>query len=132
MTWIRSLGPRLGIAACLGSTGYLHARLYVHGYRVIHVVGPAFLWQASASLAVGLLLIVADPPILRLVAAALCAGSLGGFTLSRTVGLFGFVEHGWQPIPDAPLSVLVELAALVLLAIPIARRLFRYRVATRG
>jgi hypothetical protein len=117
MTRVRSVALRLGVAACLGTTGYLHAQLYLHGYRMIHVVGPAFRWQASASFAVGLLLLIANPPILRLVAAALCAGALGGFTLSRTVGLFGFVEHGWQPAPQALLSVLVELAALVLLAV---------------
>jgi hypothetical protein len=60
--------------------------------------------------------------VLRLGAAALTAGALAGFVLSRTVGILGFVEHGLQPAPQALISVLVEVAALVLLAVPLAAR----------
>ncbi|SDW41644.1 hypothetical protein SAMN05421504_101522 [Amycolatopsis xylanica] len=118
MSPLRSLAPRLAVAGCLGTTGFVHAELYLHGYRVIPFVGKAFLWQASGSLAVASLLLLANPGILRLAAAALSAGALGGFVLSRTIGIFGFVEHGWQPTPQALVSVLAELATLAFLAIP--------------
>jgi hypothetical protein len=124
--------PRLAAALCLGTSGAVHAQLYLHGYRAIPVIGPSFLWQASAALAVALLLLLFDQPVLRLAAAALSAGALGGFVLSRTTGLFGFVEVGWQPAPQAPISVLVEVAALVLLGAAASRWLTtRAAIATR-
>jgi hypothetical protein len=114
--------PRIGAAVCLATSGYLHAQLYTHGYRTIPGIGPAFLLQASGSLAVAILLLLGGPMILRLAAAALAGGALGGFALSRTVGVFGFVEHGLQPAPQALISVLVEVAALLLVAVPVPRR----------
>jgi hypothetical protein len=112
---------RIAAAACLAVTGYVHADLYIHGYRVIPFIGPAFLVQASGSFAVALLLIVGgavtdEPLALRLAAAALAAGALAGFVASRTVGVFGFVERGLQPYPQALLSVLAEAGVLLLLA----------------
>lgn len=115
---------RLGIAAGLALTGYLHADLYVHGYRGLHVIGPSFLWLAGASFALAALFVVAallvvatavpEPALLRLAAAALAAGALAGFALSRTVGLFGFLERGLQPAPQALLSLVAESAVLLL------------------
>jgi hypothetical protein len=112
---------RIGVALCLAASGYIHAQLYIDGYRTIPVIGPAFLLQASGSLAVAVLLLVAGPLILRVGAVALSLGALGGFVASRTVGVFGFVEHGLNPAPQAVISVLVEVAALLLLAIPMLR-----------
>jgi len=109
---------RIGTAVCLATSGYVHAELYVHGYRTIPGIGPAFLLQASGSIAVALLLLIGAPLILRLAAAALTAGALGGFALSRTVGVFGFIERGLNPAPEALISIAVELAALLLLVIP--------------
>lgn len=109
---------RLGIAAGLALTGYLHADLYVHGYRGLHVIGPSFLWLAGASFALAALFVVAvavpEPALLRLAAAGLAAGALAGFVLSRTVGLFGFLERGLQPAPQAVLSLVAESAVLLL------------------
>lgn len=115
---------RLAVAAGLAVTGYVHADLYVHGYRSIAVIGPSFLLLASASFAIALLLLVGialpEPPLLQVVAAALAAGALAGFALSRTTGLFGFVERGLQPAPQALLSVIAETAVLLLSATAIA------------
>jgi hypothetical protein len=107
---------RVGVVAALMVTGYLHADLYIHGYRVIPEVGFSFLVLASGCFAVGLLLLVGRSVIMQLAAAALAAGALAGFVASRTVGIFGFVERGLQPAPQALLSVLAEIGALVLLA----------------
>ncbi|MEV6828476.1 hypothetical protein [Amycolatopsis sp. NPDC051102] len=118
---------RIATAVCLALSGFLHAQLYVAGYRVIPVIGPAFLVQAAESMAVALLLLAGGPVLLRLAAAGLAAGALAGFALSRTTGLFGFSERGFQPAPQALLSVLAEGAVLVLVAVV----LYRLRQARR-
>ncbi|MGW1802198.1 hypothetical protein ACWCQN_41465 [Streptomyces sp. NPDC001984] len=108
---------RLLIAATLATSGYIHAQLYVDGYRGIHIIGPLFLLQASGSFAVAALLLMGSPLLLRAAAAGLALGALGGFTASRTVGVFGFTENGLQPAPQAVLSLLAETGTLLLLAI---------------
>ncbi|MFD9893269.1 hypothetical protein ACFWY9_28315 [Amycolatopsis sp. NPDC059027] len=108
---------RLGIAVCLAAGGYVHAELYLHGYRVIPFVGPAFLVQASGSFAIAVLLVFSGSVVLRLAAAGLALGALGGFVLSRTIGVFGFVEYGLQPAPEALVSLLAEAAVLALLLV---------------
>ncbi|MCR6481921.1 hypothetical protein M8542_03740 [Amycolatopsis sp. OK19-0408] len=113
---------RITTAVCLAFSGFLHAQLYVGGYRVIPVIGPAFLVQAAAAWAVALLLLAGGPFLLRLAAAALAAGALAGFALSRTTGLFGFAERGFQPAPQALLSVLAEVAVVALVGFAWFRR----------
>jgi hypothetical protein len=115
----RSLLTRAGAAGCLAASGLIHAQLYLHGYRTLPGIGPAFLLQASGALAVAALLLVTAEAVPRLAAAALAVGALGGFAASRTVGIFGFVEHGLHPAPQALVSVVTEVAALGLLALPL-------------
>ena len=107
---------RLASAAALGVSGYIHAQLYVADYRYIHVVGVLFIIQASASFALAALLPLGPPAPVRLAAIGAAAGALGGFAASRTVGVFGFTEHGWDPSPQSLLSVMVEVAAVLLLS----------------
>lgn len=118
-----ALLARIGIAGCLATTGFLHARLYLQGYRTIPVVGPGFLLLASGCFAVALLLALTANALPQLAAAALALGALGGFVASRTIGVFGFVEYGLQPAPQALLSVLAEVAALGLVALPLLDRI---------
>ncbi|MFE7295787.1 hypothetical protein [Streptomyces sp. NPDC057579] len=109
---------RSATAATLAAGGYIHAQLYVGEYRFIHTIGPLFLLQASASFALAVLLLVGTPPLLlRTAAAGVALGALGGFAASRTVGVFGFTEHGLQPEPQAVLSLLAETGTLLLLAV---------------
>jgi hypothetical protein len=109
-------GMRGLIAAATAVTGFVHANLYVDGgYRAIHVVGPSFLLLSSGAFAVAALLLISGSPVLRLGAAAVAAGALGGFVMSRTVGVFGFTERGLQPAPQALISLISELSALGLL-----------------
>jgi hypothetical protein len=107
---------RLGVVATVAASGYVHADLYVHGYRFISHIGTMFLLQAAVSFAVATLLLFGGPVILQLGAAGTALGALGGFLLSRTVGVWGFTERGFQPQPDALLSVLSEVSTLGLLA----------------
>lgn len=116
-------------AVTLAISGYIHAQLYVDGYRFIHAIGVMFLIQAAASFALATLLLAASlllaPALIHLAAAGAALGALGGFAASRTVGVFGFTEHGFQPAPQALLSVLAEVATVLLLALAVARLLRR-------
>jgi hypothetical protein len=104
------------ISASVAVSGIVHAYLYIHGYRDIPTIGPAFLLQGSVFCALAVLILVGGPGWLRLAAAAGAAASLIAFSLSRTVGLFGFTEHGWQPSPYAVISVVAEALTVLLFA----------------
>jgi hypothetical protein len=108
--------PRVGPAASLAVSAASHAYLYVHGYQHIPTVGSAFVIQASAAFALALLILAGGPDWVRWAAAAVAGGSLVAFTLSRTVGLFGFSERGWDPSPHAAISVGAEVVTVVLWA----------------
>ena len=110
------IGVRVLTAVATAVTGYVHADLYLNGgYRVIPTIGPSFLVLSSSAFAVAALLLIGSSPVLRLGAAGIAAGALGGFVLSRTVGVFGFTERGLQPAPQSLISLISELGALALL-----------------
>ena len=119
---------KIGIAAAVAVSGISHAYLYIHGYQHIPMIGTAFLVQASVSFALAALILLGGPAWLRWAAAMLAGGSLVAFVLSRTVGLFGFSEQGWQPSPHAVISVVAEVLTVVLWA---AYLLDRRRAAAR-
>ena len=102
-------------AGALATSGFIHAQLYVDDYRFIHVVGVLFLLQAAASFALTALLLAGlltrTPIWIHVGAPGAALGALGGFAASRTVGVFGFIEHGLQPAPQSLLSVLAEVVA---------------------
>jgi hypothetical protein len=108
---------RIGLAASLAVSAVSHAYLYAHGYQHIPVIGTAFLSQASVSFALAVLILVGGPGWLRWAAVAVAGGSLLAFTMSRTVGLFGFSERGWDPAPHAAVSVTAELVTVLLWAV---------------
>jgi hypothetical protein len=107
---------RIGIAAATAVSGISHAYLYIHGYQHIPTIGAAFVLQASVSFAVAVLILIGGPEWLQWAAAMVAGGALVAFALSRTVGLFGFSERGWQPSPHAAVSVVAELLTVGLWA----------------
>ena len=107
---------RLGLAASLAISGASHMYLYIHGYQHIPMIGTAFLIQASVSLSLALLIVAGGPGWLQWAAAAVAGGSLAAFVLSRTVGLFGFSERGWDPSPHAAITVAAEVLTVLLWA----------------
>ncbi len=104
---------RLGLALSLIVSAASHAYLYVHGYQHIPKIGTAFQVQASIFFALAVLILVGGPDWLRWVAAAGAGGSLVAFVLSRTVGLLGFTEMGWEPSPYAAGSVVAEVLTVL-------------------
>ncbi|MFG3523116.1 hypothetical protein ACGF5S_22855 [Nocardia nova] len=111
---------RLAISAGLVTTGVVHTQLYGRGYRYIDYVGPSFAIQAAAAFALAALVLV-GPWSLRAAAAVLSAASLAGFVLSRTSGLFGFTETGWQPAPQAMVAVVAEIVTLMVCLVSLYR-----------
>ena len=107
---------RLAISASLGVSGVIHAYLYINGYRDIPAIGPGFLGQAIVFCVLALLILAGGPDWLRWVAGVLSVGALVAFALSRTVGLFGFAERGWNPSPQAAVSVIAEVLTVVFVA----------------
>jgi hypothetical protein len=107
---------RLGLAASLAVSAYSHAYLFIHGYQHIPMIGTSFLIQASVSFSLALLLVAGGPWWLEWAAAAMAGGSLVAFVLSRTVGLFGFSERGWDPSPHAAITVVAEALCVLLWA----------------
>jgi hypothetical protein len=113
---------RGGFAASLVASAASHAYLYVHGYQYIPTIGTGFLIQASVSFAIALL-ILGGPGWLRWAGAAVAAGSVVAFTASRTFGLFGLSERGWDPAPYAAISVGAEVLTVAIWAgVLVARR----------
>jgi hypothetical protein len=111
-----ALALRAGISLTLATSGLIHAELYAHGYRYVPVIGPGFLAQASVFVALAILIAVGGPRWLQGLALAGALGSLAAFAASRTVGFFGFTEHGWQPAPQAIVSVIAEVFTVALCA----------------
>jgi len=120
---------RIGIAVAMAVSGVSHAYLYIHGYQHIPTIGAAFVLQASVSYAVAVLILIGGPGWLRWAAAMIAGGALVAFVLSRTVGLFGFSEQGWQPSPHAAVSVVAELLTVGLW---VAYLVGRRRAGARG
>jgi hypothetical protein len=115
-------------AGLLVWSGVLHLQLWSEGYRTISVIGPLFLVQGIASIALAVALVVFRRLVLLAAGAALAAGTAAGLLLSASVGLFGYTES--LAVPDAVTSLVVEftsaavlaVAAVVVLAAPLLRR----------
>ncbi len=100
-------------AALLIVSGVVHGHLWASGYRIIPTVGPLFLAQAIATPLIAVGLIITRWLAAVVVALATMVGTLGGFVLAATVGLFGF--HDGFTAPDALMAFVVEVSAIVLL-----------------
>jgi len=111
---LTNVALRAALAVTLAASGVDHAYLYLDGYRGVPVVGFGFLAQASVFCAIAVLIALGGPDWLVWAAGALAVGALGAFVLSRTVGLFGFVEQGWEPAPHPAVSIATEVATVAL------------------
>jgi hypothetical protein len=97
--------------------GYEHLALYRQDYRFIPTIGPLFLVNVVASAIVGVTLLVRRDRLLRLAGLAIAGVTLVFFGLSRTAGgVFGFAEAGFDPAPQAAITVAAEVVALVALS----------------
>jgi len=116
----------------------VHLRLWLDGFRSIHMVGPAFMLNAVAGVVIAVLLVVWRrhwlPPLLAL---GFGVATLGAFVTSATVGLYG-VHETWSGFYVLAAAVSEVVAIVVALAILVREyRLrsgvpLRQRVVVRG
>lgn len=110
-------------AVLLVWSGVIHLHLWAEGYEDIPTIGPLFLAQGSASLAVALATGILRRLVLMAAGAAVLAGTAVGLLLSAHIGLFGYHESLAVPYAESSLvveftgaAVLVVAAAIVLVA----------------
>lgn len=88
----------------------IHLSLYADGYAGIPVIGPLFIVNLVAGLAIGLAVLVVRHWLVLFAAAGFGVVTLAAFVTSVTVGLFGLHEV-WDAL--AVLAVVAEGVAVV-------------------
>ena len=108
---------RLTGAALVLAMAAIHLYLWSDGYAAIAFVGPSFLVNAIAGVAVAGAVLLVPVRVLApvaLVGAVLVAGTLAALLLSLTVGLFGFFDALQAPL--VPATLVVEPIGVLILA----------------
>ena len=101
-------------AALMVWSGVIHLQLWSDGYRSISVIGPLFLIQGVAGIALAVVLAVFRRVVLMAAGAVMMAATAAGLLLSAGIGLFGFQES--LAVPYAMSSLVVEFAGAAVLA----------------
>jgi hypothetical protein len=117
--------PMLVGAALVAWSAAIHLHLWQVGYRNIPTIGPLFLLQAIGGFVVAAVVAGVRRLIPALMGIGLLASTLGGLVLSAEVGLFGFRDS--FDAPFAHVSLLVEIAGIVVLSAACALRVARGR-----
>jgi len=122
-------GPwRLAAAVLVLAGGAVHVSLAFDGYGSPDLI-DAFYLNGAVSAVVAAWLVLSSGVAAPLAGLGLTAGSLIGFGLSRIGdGTLGFRATGLDPSPEAALTLMVEVAALVALAL-VARTAWIRRAA---
>ena len=81
----------LAAAAVLVSAG-VHLKLWLDGFRDLHMIGPAFMLNAVAGVVIAVLLVLWRHWLPPLLAVGFGASTFGAFLISTTVGLYGVHE----------------------------------------
>ena len=102
-------------AALVAATAAIHLDLWASGYRNIPTIGPLFLLQGIAAVALAVLLVAWRRLGAVVTAAAFMVATIAGLLLSVYVGLFGFMDTLAAPYAGA--SLVVESAGAVVLGL---------------
>jgi len=103
---------RLIAAAAVLVSAFVHLKLWLDGFRHLHVVGPAFMVNAIAGVVIAVLLVAWKHWLAPLLAAGFGASTLGAFAIATTSsGLFGTHET-WKGSYQLTAAV-VEAIAIV-------------------
>lgn len=109
-----SVGAWLG-AALLVWSAIIHLHLWSEGYRHVPTIGPLFLVQGVAGIALAVALAVVRRVLVMMAAAAFALGTIGGLLVTVNVGLFGFRDSLSAPL--ATESLVVEAVASAALTV---------------
>jgi hypothetical protein len=102
-------------AGLLVTSGLIHLHLWDIAYRHVKTLDVLFLVQVAACLLAALILLATRHVLVTLGALALMAGTIVGFLLARSVGIFGFKLTFSSGL--AYTVLVVEAAGIVLLAL---------------
>jgi hypothetical protein len=102
-------------AGLLVASGLIHLHLWDIAYRHVKTLDVLFLIQVALALLAAVALLVTRHLLVVLGAAALMAGTMIGFLLARTVGIFGFRLTFSSGL--AYTVLVVEASAVVLLVL---------------
>ena len=86
---------RLVAAVLILGGGAVHLQLWSGGYRAIPRIGPWFMANVIISVVLAIALFVRNDRRVALAAIVFSLASLGALVMSRTIGIFGFIERGW-------------------------------------
>ena len=126
MITARILRVTAAVALLLG--GLVHLDLYFGGYRSTPDanLGRSFLLNAIASAVVAAAVAVRKEWFIRFAGIGVAAGTLVAFAASRQgSGILGLREQGLEPSPQAAIALVVEIGAIVLLALTFVPKLAR-------
>jgi len=110
-TWLLYLAD----AGLLVASGLIHLHLWDIAYRHVATLDVLFLVQVALCALAAVALLVTRHLLVVLAAAALMAGTIVGFVLARTVGIFGFKLTFSSGLADTVLAV--EAAGVLMLAL---------------
>jgi hypothetical protein len=105
----------LADAGLLIASGLIHLHLWDISYRHVKTLDQLFLVQVVAALVLALALLVSRHVLVVLASLLLMAGTIVGFLLARSVGIFGFKLTFTSGLANTVL--VIEIAAVILLAI---------------
>ena len=88
-----------GGAVCTVGSGVIHLYLWgkQYGYQDIPTIGPLFLIQGIAAVALGLLVVVSRRVVWLVLAGGMLVVSVVALVLAIEVGLFGFKDSWFAP-----------------------------------
>jgi hypothetical protein len=114
-----AFGAVVVAAVLMVCSALIHIHLWDIAYRHVATLGPLFLVQAVAALVLAVVLVATRLVVVALGCVALMLGTVVGFVLADTVGLFGFtlpVVTGW-----AYEALVAEVVSSLLLAALVVR-----------
>jgi hypothetical protein len=114
----RATAARWVTALAVLVSAVVHLILWNDGMRSVDVVGPAFLVNGVGGIVLAVLVVTWRHWLPLLGAAGFGAATLGAYTMSRTVGLFGVNETIWTS--EAVISAVVEVIAIVFALVALA------------
>ncbi len=100
-------------AGLLIASGSIHLHLWFIAYRHVKTLDVLFLVQVALAFLAAMTLLATRHVLVALGSAALMAGTIAGFLLARTVGIFGF--RLTFSSTEAYIVLVVEAAAVILL-----------------
>jgi hypothetical protein len=115
-------------AALLVVSGAIHLDLWNIAYRHVHILGPLFLLQVIAAFVLAVVVLATRHVLAVAAALGLVLGTIAGFILVLTVGLFGFKLTFIST--EAWVTLVAEIVAVLALAAT-GRLLLARRAASR-